>query len=547
MTSERPSLRHEEPRAPLVGPEVFELVTNAMYDQPLAMYREYIQNSADALMATKDPGDNVINVSIDPVAQEVTIRDNGSGLSHEQAFRALLPIGRSEKRRDRNVGFRGVGRLAGLAFAETVSFATRSREDSTVTVVEWNGSQVRERVRETGRVERAIHDCVTVKRMVAESEPTHFFEVRITGIHRFAAGTILNSDAVRTYISEVCPVPIKATFPFCSNLEQLFEGIEPPTTLDIYICDDDSRIVRPFGEDIWMSAKRRDRYTDLEVVRVPAVDRSTGLAAIGWIAHSSYMGAIPKIAGIRGIRARIGNIQIGDESVFDHLFPQARFNRWCIGEVHILDSDVVPNGRRDYFEFGPHTRNLENHLSAVCRRIVTRCRRTSRKRNTERRVMTKVTELEACHSLASSGYLRAEDATRVIKRAMKGVYDIRKESSRIDGDGWLGRRIDSVAELLAGFEESRDHDSLGDLPASQVAAYREVFGAVASVAKTGGEALRTIETIVQRVRARRCPRASDGATASGAPMVAPAGVVPSASSNPRIDSGAGPKSTTPLD
>ena len=527
-----------------MGPEVFELVTSAMYDQPLAMYREYIQNSADAIMTSKDPGGGVIKVAIDPIAREVTIRDNGPGLSHEQACRALLPIGKSEKRRDRNVGFRGVGRLAGLAFAEVVSFATRTREDSTVTVVEWNGSRVRKRVRETGRVGQSIHDCVTVKKIAAGAVPTHFFTVRIAGIHRFAAGTILNSDAVKTYISQVCPVPFGGAFPFRSHLEQLFEDIELPTSLNIYICGDESPIFRPFGEDIRLSANRRDRYTDLEAVRVPAVGRSAGLAAIGWIAHSSYLGAIPKGAAIRGIRARIGKIQIGDETVFDHLFPQARFNRWCIGEVHILDANVIPNGRRDYFEVGPHTRNLENHLSAVCRRIVTRCRRASRKRNTERRVMTKLTELEACYSLASSGYLRAEDAKRVVESAMKKVPDVRKESRRIDVGARLGRRVDELEELLTGFEEVRGHETLGKLPASQVSAYREIFGAVASVAKTGGEAMRTIEAIVRRIRASTGSRSRDGGPAPRSPMIAEPGVAPSASDNQPVGTGSGVKDHT---
>ena len=337
MRSERGRARKEERGTSLVGPQVFDLVTCAMYDQPLTMYREYIQNSVDSLMTTKSPGDGVIEVTVDPVTREVTIRDNGPGMSYEDACRALLPIGKSTKRRGQDLGFRGVGRLAGLAFAEAVTFTTRTGNESEATVVTWNGSRVRERVRETGRVDRAIHDCVDVTRIAGDTEASRFFEVKVTGIHRFVAGTVLNTDAVRTYISEVCPVPISTAFPFEADLDQLFADVGLPTSVSIYIRGDDAPIVRPFGEDIALSTSRRDRYTGLEVVRVPALDRSTGLAAVGWIAHSSYLGAIPKRAAIRGIRARIGNIQIGDEAVFDHLFTQARFNRWCIGEVHILD------------------------------------------------------------------------------------------------------------------------------------------------------------------------------------------------------------------
>ena len=112
------------------------------------------------------------------------------------------------------------------------------------------------------------------------------------------------------------------------------------------------------------------------MLRIPAIDESSD-AAVGWLAHSSYLGAIPKDLGLRGFRAREGNIQIGDEGVFDSLFPEERFNRWCVGEVHIVDPRIMPNGRRDYFEPGPHTRNLENHLEAIIRGIVNRCRKAS--------------------------------------------------------------------------------------------------------------------------------------------------------------------------
>lgn len=498
MTNEGVGLRKELAKTPLVGPEVFELVTNAMYDQPLSMYREYIQNAADILRSTSA---GKIDVDIDPALRAVTIRDNGPGLSHEDACRALIPIGSSAKTRDRNVGFRGVGRLAGLAFAESVSFLTRRQGDSLATIVEWNGVEVRQRLRKTGRVEGAIGDCVTAKKVVADAHPAEFFEVRITGIHRFAAGTILDADAVKSYISEVCPVPIRPTFPFYSDVEVLFEDLGRPTMVTISVGDDENPIFRPFDTDIRFSANRTDQYRDLEVIRVPSLDRGSGLAAIGWIAHTDYLGAIPKGAGIRGVRARVGNIQIGGETVFDHLFPQARFNRWCIGEVHVVDPHVVPNGRRDYFEVGPHTRNLENHLGALCRSIVTRCRRSSRKRNGMRRMVTKLSQLEASHSLAASGYLGEEDAQRLVANAGQAVEDLRKESRRLDAEGCLGPRIDGLAQMLRDFGPHGEGGVLNGLPALELGVYQEVFGAIASVAKTGEEAMGTIQAIVERLRA----------------------------------------------
>jgi len=62
-------------------------------------------------------------------------------------------------------------------------------------------------------------------------------------------------------------------------------------------------------------------------------------------------------------------MQIGTDRIFEHLFEEPRFNGWCVGEVHILDSRIVPNGRRDYFEPSPHLRNLENQLGAIAQTL----------------------------------------------------------------------------------------------------------------------------------------------------------------------------------
>ena len=86
--------------------------------------------------------------------------------------------------------------------------------------------------------------------------------------------------------------------------------------------------------------------------RIPSIDGS-GEAAVGWVAHSSYLGRSQKELRVRGIRARVGNIQIGGEGVFDDLFTEERFNRWCVGELHILDSRIIPNARRDYSSLDP--------------------------------------------------------------------------------------------------------------------------------------------------------------------------------------------------
>ncbi|MCD8054316.1 MAG: hypothetical protein LUF00_09790 [Lachnospiraceae bacterium] len=53
---------------------------------------------------------------------------------------------------------------------------------------------------------------------------------------------------------------------------------------------------------------------------------------------------------IKGLRIRQGNILLGDKSSCNSYFKEERFNGWMIGELHILDKELIANSRRDGFE-----------------------------------------------------------------------------------------------------------------------------------------------------------------------------------------------------
>ncbi|WP_455874752.1 hypothetical protein [Rhizobium yanglingense] len=45
-------------------------------------------------------------------------------------------------------------------------------------------------------------------------------------------------------------------------------------------------------------------------------------AAIVSILHHDYEGALPNSAGVKGLRLRAGNVQIGENSLLEDLFPR---------------------------------------------------------------------------------------------------------------------------------------------------------------------------------------------------------------------------------
>ncbi len=63
---------------------------------------------------------------------------------------------------------------------------------------------------------------------------------------------------------------------------------------------------------------------------------------------SNFKGVIDKKYRMRGIRLRVGNIQIGDEYVFKDLFKEDRGTTYFIGEVFAVSPELIPNSQRDY-------------------------------------------------------------------------------------------------------------------------------------------------------------------------------------------------------
>ena len=492
-------LETTEPRL-TVGASLLGLVTLGISDNPLVMYREYIQNSVDALAGGGQDSSGRVEVLIDRKNRRVRIRDNGPGLSYQGCVENLLPIGRSKKTAGLDRGFRGIGRLSGLAFASSVTFLTRSRSSDPVTCVVWPGVAPFEWEATTPITDKVVQDCVTVQTKCGANYPDHFFEVQVDGIGRHAAGTALNRDAVRAYISEACPVPMAPAFPFSQEVCELFDSPNALYVQEIVVCDDPEPVKRQYGADIQITRERKDRYTELEPFRILGMD-GRRYAAIGWVAHSTYLGAIPKGARIRGMRARVGNIQIGGERVFDHLFLDDRFNRWCVGEVHVLDAMIVPNARRDYFEQGPHLRHLENHLSSTLQGIERRCKTASALRSRTKRAEVSIASLEETQDLVGSGYLSAADARDLAQQVLRTVPDVRKRLKELGSSQDQVDRLEKFESALTTLDFSTLPSRYGELCQRDVQIYQQICRALVTDYPSAG----SVKGFMDRVLTRANP------------------------------------------
>ena len=133
----------------IIGKNVIENLTTAMYEDLRIIYREYVQNAADSIdKAIKQgllrPEEARVEINIDANKRYVSVRDNGTGISCDDFLRKMSRIADSEKDRAEDKGFRGIGRLGGISSCKTLKFSCSVRGEQTASVCVWDAQQVRD-------------------------------------------------------------------------------------------------------------------------------------------------------------------------------------------------------------------------------------------------------------------------------------------------------------------------------------------------------------------------------------------------------------------
>ena len=123
-----------------IGKNLIEILTEGMYLNPLFMYREYVQNSADAIDDAVEDGilknirDGKIMIDIHNNGS-IYIQDNGTGIKAKDVTKKLYNIAKSDKDHKVKKGFRGIGRLGGIAYCDKMKFITSAKGEKKKSVL----------------------------------------------------------------------------------------------------------------------------------------------------------------------------------------------------------------------------------------------------------------------------------------------------------------------------------------------------------------------------------------------------------------------------
>ena len=131
-----------------VGKYTLESLTTGMYSDPKIVYREYIQNSVDSLenavsLGLLEPQSMRIDIIVNAEESYISIKDNGTGIPADAASKTLMNVGSSKKRNSNNRGFRGIGRLGGMSYCDTLVFTTSAENEPVKTIVSFDCKKLR--------------------------------------------------------------------------------------------------------------------------------------------------------------------------------------------------------------------------------------------------------------------------------------------------------------------------------------------------------------------------------------------------------------------
>ena len=422
-----------------IGAFVLETLTTGMYAQPLDTLREFVQNSADSIRRAEAkgllaPGEGKIEIFVDPKNRRLSIRDNGEGVPSDLVRERLINIGMSAKQLGSDAGFRGIGRIAGVAYCRNLSFITSFSGETKASVVSWDCEGIRRQISPTRRNVEAkelseVIDHNTLIKSETASESDHYFEAQMNDIDMSVADLFLSWHELEFYLSQVAPVGFDAQrFIFAPKITEwtVKHGLYLPcVNLVIKGPDFQRQVFKPYKGHYHTI---RNNY-EIEIEDVVFYPENAGPQSHFWLWYgkSNLLGTIREEEAA-GFRFRKHNIAIGGPERVAELFREIagsneRFNGYYIGEIHVLSEAAIPNARRDGFEANQEWSSIRQQLIWFLRERSSDIRTASQARNRPVPKIVKAAQqvMREAEDTIQTGFTSKEHKEELLDRIQKEI------------------------------------------------------------------------------------------------------------------------------
>lgn len=335
------------------GMYLLETLTSGMYNEPFTIYREYIQNAVDSIdISTKKDGrsSKLISIDLDPFKRCITILDKGYGIPADLAMKTLCSIGSSDKTNEGLRGFRGIGRLGGLAFCDKATFRTKARKENIESIQEWDCIKLRKLMtapkESSNTLKQLFNRTTTFYNKNSRQAKGSYFEVKLDGVSSFR-NYIFDIRKVRNYLSQVAPVDFNPReFSHGNKINKyLTKNLSNYHSYNIML--NGELLYKPYSDKVFLAKEKYDFIDGVNFIDIKVKGKTIGY---GWYGiRRDFLGSLARKELGSGIRVRVGNILLGDAHLLDGCFKENRFNSYLTGEIHVQTPLLIPNSRRDDF------------------------------------------------------------------------------------------------------------------------------------------------------------------------------------------------------
>lgn len=449
-----------------IGKKTLVTLTTGMYSNPLFLYREYIQNAADAIDEAINNKilnckDAQIIINIDADNRIVTIKDNATGITAQKARALLGNIGDSKKNYRENKGFIGIGRLGGLGYCRRMIFETSAFGEEVETVFEWDAERLQQIISD----DENDDDIESVLKAITKVSPrgckkgNHYFKVTLEGINE-NHNELLDIDNVREYIEMVAPVDFDYTkFHFKKNIHDYVKREGLPAICEYAITLNDEDIKK--GYSINVNPKSNTSDIDDVDFRILKDDKTGAVIAWLWFGVGKYEGVIPSKILTRGLRLRKNNIQIGEAECLsgNKFWAEPRGNHYFIGEVYVVDPELKPNARRDYFIIDEPCRRFERLLKDVFKELTLLYRKSSEIRSAYNQIESSIQTKKEYENRRKKGYIDKKEkvsSEKVVKDADEKEINARKKLDRLFDDKGYSASNTTLKKVFSAYKEQKE-------------------------------------------------------------------------------------------
>lgn len=463
---------------PRIGALVLETITTGMYSNHLDAIREFVQNSVDSIRKAEEEGiikkgKSLIEIRLDKEKKSITILDNGIGVPEKETYEQIVSIGLSGKNIVNDAGFRGIGRLAGIAYCDTLYFRTSVKGENITTTIKMNCRDLRETVSPKRASKEDLsavlkRHCIISK--VRSKKNEHFFEVIMEGVND-EGSVLLEWRTLEDYLGQVAPVPFDENrFKLSLKVKKWTKehGLETPTVNIVIKSPPIQRQVFKHYETKYSTRKAKGGSYDffIDDIRFFPEDASSESNYWLWYSQTSLLGMI-KDELSAGFRVRKKNIALGTRDFAGNLFAEIaetnkRFNDYYIGEIHINCPDAIPNARRDGFEDFGAWPEIKQELMSFIRERCEEVRSTSvaRNRPTEKLIASAnkvINDVEGHIKIGISSCQEQDTLAGTIVKEKKKIVDAIKTRKHDTDKEKLLPLIKTFDNLSSSLADSNNH------------------------------------------------------------------------------------------